>query len=289
METFYLIDFENVHDEGLKNKTLEKNNHIHIFYTENAPKISLDYAEGITPHKVPAGKQSLDMHLVSYLGYLLCNKGKQCSYVIISKDSDYDNIIKFWKEVGYQNISRQAAISNSTSNQKKAVTQATKTINCRTNEGISHNFSGEDRSKLNRHLQQKLSSMGYNSKTSNRICKIVIDHCNDERMLNGIHNDIKATFADYSEVYKDIKSILGQFNLLKNQTSQKEQQVRSFFFQHFIEKIYIDKKEEIIHIVLDAQSRQQVNNKLLKLYHDGSIVTKMLDTLQPLIKNLPGK
>ena len=43
MESFYLIDFENVHNEGLENiDTLTKTDHVHIFYTENASKISLD-------------------------------------------------------------------------------------------------------------------------------------------------------------------------------------------------------------------------------------------------------
>ena len=40
------------------------------------------------------------MHLVSYLGYLLGIHGKDCNYVIISKDKDYDNIVKFWQEEG---------------------------------------------------------------------------------------------------------------------------------------------------------------------------------------------
>ena len=61
------------------------------------------------------------MHLVSYLGYLLgIHKGKQYSYVIISKDKDYDNIIKFWQEKDFKNISRKQKIpSGNIANPKK--------------------------------------------------------------------------------------------------------------------------------------------------------------------------
>lgn len=40
METFYLIDFENVHNEGLENiDSLTKEDHVHIFSTGNALNI----------------------------------------------------------------------------------------------------------------------------------------------------------------------------------------------------------------------------------------------------------
>lgn len=76
METFYLVDFENVHNEGLENiDSLTQMEHVHIFSTENALNIRMDivFSKGsdIEGHIVPVRKQSLDMHLVSYLGYLL--------------------------------------------------------------------------------------------------------------------------------------------------------------------------------------------------------------------------
>lgn len=195
METFYLIDFENVHNEGLENiGSLKKTEHVHIFSTENALNIRMDivFSKGIDieGHIVPVRKQSLDMHLVSYLGYLLGVHGKQCAYVIVSKDTDYDNIIKFWKEEGYSNISRKQKIP-----------------------GVS---------------------------TTKKITK-------------------------------------------------REMQVRSFFGQHFKKKIYTENKEEIIKIIINAKARQQINNNLMKLYTDGNIVKHIYHTIQPLIKDLPGK
>ena len=61
-------------------------------------------------HKVASGNQSLDKHLVSYLGYLLGFEGNSCSYVIISKDKGYDEIIEFWKREGFNKISRASQI-----------------------------------------------------------------------------------------------------------------------------------------------------------------------------------
>lgn len=303
MESFYLIDFENVHNEGLENiDTLTRTDHVHIFYTENASKISLDILDNaftkgidIVAHKIPVRKQSLDMHLVSYLGYLLgIHKGKQNSYVIISKDKDYDNIIKFWQEKDFKNISRKQKIpSGNIANQKKTTVSATtasiQTINGKINAGMAYEFSGNDRSELNLYMQHGLLNLDYTGNTANRICKYVVAHCNDERMLSEIHNDLKREFEDYSEVYKDVKAILEGFVSSKSKVAKRESQVRSFFGQHFKKKIYVDKKEKIIQIILGATSRQQVNNELLRLYSDGNRVKEMIKTLQPLIKELPGK
>ena len=54
---------------------------MHIFSTQNATNIRQDIFwlkedRDIKPHLVPVRKQSLDMHLVSYLGYLLGVYGK---------------------------------------------------------------------------------------------------------------------------------------------------------------------------------------------------------------------
>lgn len=37
------------------------------------------------------------MHLVTYLGYLIGIDGPSSNYIIVSKDNDYQNIGKYWK------------------------------------------------------------------------------------------------------------------------------------------------------------------------------------------------
>ena len=291
METFYLIDFENVHNDGIANiESMTKEEHVHIFSTQNATNIRQDifWLNGdIKSHLVPMRKQSLDMHLVSYLGYLLGVYGEECSYVIISKDKDYDNIVKFWKEEGYPNISRKEKLPGtaSTQRQKTQTVSQTKsnvqTVNSKISAGMAY--------ELNLFMQHGLVAIGYDRNSVNRICKFVIAHCNDERMLNRIHNDFKNFFNNYSEVYEDVKSILEKFVQSKSKVAKRESQVRSFFGQHFKKKIYVDCKEEIIQIILKSETKQQVNNGLLKLYSDGTVVSHIYKTIQPLISELPGK
>ncbi len=300
METYYLIDFENVHNDGIANiESMTKSDHVHIFSTQNATNIRQDifWLNGdIKSHLVPVRKQSLDMHLVSYLGYLLGIHGKDCSYVIVSKDKDYDNIVKFWKEEGYSNISRKEKLLGNTPTQKKTIQTTTQsqsnvqTVNSKISAGMAYKFKGEDRSELNLFMQHKLVAMGYDRISANKICKVVIAHCNDERMLNRIHNDLRNDFSNnYSDVYEDVKSILEKFVQSKSKFEKRESQVRSFFGRNFKKKLYVDCKEEIIQIILNAETKQQVNNSLLNLYSDGTVVSHIYKTVQPLISDLPGK
>lgn len=300
MDIFYLIDFENVHNNGIENiDCLTKEDHVHIFSTQNALDIRPDifWLNGdIQSHLVPARKQSLDMHLVSYFGYLLGIHGRQCSYVIVSNDTDYDNIIKYWKEEGYQNISRKQKLpivkTPVQANLQTAKKNESQTSNRKIRTGMAYEFSGDDRSRLNLFMQHELISRGHSGAVASKVCKYVIAHCNDEQILFGIHNDIKAAFEDNNtEIYSDVKSILEKFVSSKNinKDTKREAQVRSFFGQNFKKKLYTDRKEQIIGIILNAKTKQQVNHDLLKLYSDGKVVKHIYQTMQPLIKDLPGK
>ncbi len=209
MKTFYLVDFENVHNKGLENiAALKSTEQVHIFSTKNAMNIRKDivFAKDIDvkEHIVPIRSQSLDMHLVSYLGHLLGVYGKQCSYIIVSKDTDYDNIINFWKKEGWSNISRRTKILETA--QKK----------------ITPNFSGNDKCGLNVFMQRKLVGMRYTSNVAQIICKCAIAHCNDKQMLVEIHNELKNEFTDYRDVYKDVKDIFEEFMISTGIDTKKQ-------------------------------------------------------------------
>ena len=239
METYYLVDFENVHNEGLKNiDELSKTDHIHIFYTDNAASIKLDIvltdSVDIKGHNIPIGKQSVDMHLISYLGYLLgANKGKQCSFVIISKDKGYDNIITFWKEAGYKTITRKEKISG---NQKKSGNQVTNNQSNRqqkTQNSTNTNarkLYGQEKCRLNEYVQHALLELGYDSKSTNRICSFVAAVYGEERAFCQLHNLIKNEYEfeyDYIEIYQDVKDILLNYKEEKKANENKEKKKSS--------------------------------------------------------------
>lgn len=104
IKNYYLIDYENVHSDDLvRYDELSENDCVIIFFTKNAKKLDMSK---ISNHgkadfkwkEVPAGKQSADMHIVSYLGYLVGKYGKGCNIFIVSGDDDFNNVIKFWEK-----------------------------------------------------------------------------------------------------------------------------------------------------------------------------------------------
>ena len=76
----YLVDFENVHSEGLTGvEKLGENDECYIFYSVNACSLSFDLHQKIIESKAKFyykmvdahGKNALDFQLVTFLGYLV--------------------------------------------------------------------------------------------------------------------------------------------------------------------------------------------------------------------------
>ena len=135
IKTYYLIDYENVGSEGFKGcEKLRETDIIHLFYTDNSRKIDLDIINDhgeskLITHKVPTGNQSADMHLGSYLGYLIgkecTGQDEECKIVVISKDTGFDHIIEFWKAEKNVKISRNEKISGKQVQTRKQVKKQT--------------------------------------------------------------------------------------------------------------------------------------------------------------------
>ena len=135
METFYLVDYENVGSAGVsKCAGLTKTDHLIIFYTENSKKIDLDIVDNhgaaiFETQKVPAKSQSVDMHIVSYMGYLVGkNEGKSIKIIIISKDKDYDNLITYWKDKVSVERKQKIEIATAKIEQTQKKTEKNKTV-----------------------------------------------------------------------------------------------------------------------------------------------------------------
>ena len=118
-KTYYLVDLENAGVAGLNSIQNHENSKVILFSTpNNSAKIPSEAlcnlgAAHLKFFMVPQKKQSVDEHIMSYLGYLV-GKKNGAKFVIVSNDSDYDNIISFWKREKGADIKRQTTITSET-------------------------------------------------------------------------------------------------------------------------------------------------------------------------------
>ncbi len=104
----YLIDFENVHSDGLKGiEKLERSDECYIFYSEHAGVLTFNMHKKITESRAKiyyveaqvGMKNALDFQLVSYLGYML-RENPEATYCLISNDKAFELVSKFWQAKG---------------------------------------------------------------------------------------------------------------------------------------------------------------------------------------------
>lgn len=216
IETYYLIDYENVSESDLScSNKLGPHDHIHIFSTENARKIDIKTLSAFNlseqhSHMVPAKKQSLDMHLVSYLGYLIGkNNNSNCKYVIVSKDTDYDNIISFLHELSSSVITRQTKIDLTPSKNASQNSMTAKTIK----KTVKGNTTLSKRKvQLNTEIQKAVSAAGYKQAVINKVASIVVKHYGKENFARNVHNELNATYDDGSDIYQIIKPTIKKYS-----------------------------------------------------------------------------
>lgn len=103
----YLVDFENVNDEGLREiGALQKDCCIHIFFSASTARISLEYLTlmrnaSVKAHKVSDDSNSLDVHIATTLGYLIgADSEQQDSFFIVSSGHDFSELVRFWGRRG---------------------------------------------------------------------------------------------------------------------------------------------------------------------------------------------
>lgn len=256
MKTYYLVDFENVKSEGLIGcEKLTETDYIYLFYTENAKNISLDIIDNLAnlnffKFKVPVRKQSTDMHLVSYLGYLIGNnKECKCEYNIISKDTDYDNIIAFWQEIYKIPIFRSENVAK------------------KRNED-SPNPKNMETIELTQEIQKILSKSDYSNQTIDKTNKIVIKHYGEENLLTVVHNDLFKELENYKDIYSLIKPTLGKYsNVQKKPAVQSEKSLLNNEIQSLLSKANVP--NEIIGYITSVIMKNFGKEKAkFQTYHD---------------------
>lgn len=145
---YYFIDYENVHNDGfLGIEALSENDFVYLMYTEQNKAFPIEALNIICKHNIKlelqmvgtGAKNALDFQLSSYLGYFIAkNEEKKCKYYIVSKDTGYDCLIRFWKDKGIaiERVANFKTKSKSANSSKSKSANSSVTVNvekCNTN------------------------------------------------------------------------------------------------------------------------------------------------------------
>lgn len=199
MDTYYLIDFENVSSAGLTGcECLSTNDHIKIFYTSNSQNLNLsiikDIKISITPIEIAVGKQSVDNHIASYIGYLVGKYDKKCTIVVISKDTGYDKLIKFWKDRKGISISRKPQIKSKSDAKPKSSSSGQKVENL-------------DNAEINDLIQKALSDVHMENDITTYVASLVVKFKNAKQT---VYRSIVSKYGQTKgrEIYNVIRKYL---------------------------------------------------------------------------------
>lgn len=219
IKNYYLIDYENVHEGGLSGYgELGKTDHVVIFYTQNAKKIDMNsISSRRKPHlkmiNVEPGKQSADMHIISYLGYLLGKYGENCNIIIVSKDKDYDNVVKSWKKRFWkqrENISvlRTDQINNIPEQYEKALNKKKAELYREELRAVKKSGFDKKKAELYQEVLQAVKKSGFDESIANTVAKLATQMYGHEYMLDEMVTALKERYNDYRDVYASVKPIL---------------------------------------------------------------------------------
>ena len=231
IKTYYLIDYENVGSEGFKGcEKLRETDIIHLFYTDNSRKIDLDIINDhgeskLITHKVPTGNQSADMHLGSYLGYLIgkecTGQDEECKIVVISKDTGFDHIIEFWKAEKNVKISRNEKISGKqvkkqTVKEKdgQMIEQSGQKTEKQLNEQPEKQLAKQSENQNTKKPKQKIVDMKAGTKKLQQELVLVLDKAGmPKEVVNYVSTTVEKNAEDKNrkqQIYRSIISKYGQ-------------------------------------------------------------------------------
>ncbi len=179
----YLIDFENVHSDGLKGiELLDKKEKCYIFYSEHAGVLTFNMHKRITESKADifyieaqvGMKNALDFQLVSYLGYMI-REAPDEDYCVISNDKAFELVGRFWQD---------------------------KSVNVFSAVSLEHAKKSGDYNKLHSELEKLIPDR--------EECEFVEKCINELSTKSGINNRIVKKYGTTraGEIYKLIKPLL---------------------------------------------------------------------------------
>lgn len=205
---YYLIDFENVRTDGIKDlKGVSEGDAIILFYSEQCKNISLDVIDSIMKLKVQYSsfkakvgtKNALDFQLAAHLGYLIGQGNNQESkYYIVSNDKGYDCLCDYWKELDA--VVERISLSEDVP-EVKAATKAPAQLNKNKSKVKASDMATIDEMK-------KLLSQG---DMPEEVLKIFNQYKTKVAINNGLAKHFKDS-KKASAIYKKLKPLLKEKN-----------------------------------------------------------------------------
>ena len=107
--SIYYIDYENVHEKGLKGLDgLSGKDTVCLLYSETAQSLTIDTMAGLTASGVNilyfkcmnTGKNYLDFQLSTVCG-LMAGRKEDTDFVIVSEDKGFASLVDFWNGQTY--------------------------------------------------------------------------------------------------------------------------------------------------------------------------------------------
>ncbi len=214
IETYYLIDYENVHSDGLSGcEKLKSTDHIIIFFTRNAKNIDMSIIANhgqatIDMIEIPVGKQSVDMHIGSYIGFLVGKNGSNINLCVVSKDKGYDGVLDFW--------SKKVRISTKRITQIKEQENAVAESNNQAKEPeikvqVANNpTKSNDKTTVNAEIQNILLAGGFQKDVVIFVAGTVVKNINVKNKKQQIYRAIISKYGQNKglKVYNQIKKYI---------------------------------------------------------------------------------
>lgn len=196
---YYLVDFENVKTDGIKDlKGLKEGDELIIFYSETCKNITLDVLDSFfklnvkcRSFKVNVGtKNALDFQLASYLGYLIGQHKSSTGYHIVSNDKGFEVVAKFWKDQKY-NVKCVSITQAATKSEPKKATPKKKS-----------KVSANDKATI-----EEIKTLIDKNDQPEEVLKIFNQYKTKQAISNGLAKHFKDSKKS-SEIYKKLKPLI---------------------------------------------------------------------------------
>lgn len=215
--TYFLVDFENVGEGGIKIASeLPASSYVYLFSTKSSAKVNMAVLanhnlSNLRIFDVPQGSQSVDKHLLAYLGYLIGKYGTKAKYVIVSKDTGYDTISSFWTDELGVSIRRQPTIRPAAKPQpKKSPAKTSNALAKKADTGNQIKNLAQKKTALNASIMKALTSSGYDNGARGKAASIAVKNYAKADRKRLTHDALVAEFGQPrgSDLYNRIKHLL---------------------------------------------------------------------------------